>query len=90
MPKPPHNAKNYDSIMWRALYNTPVSGLNRNCVATDHCCEIQAFETCECPPHDVLATTEYTLTFSSFTNQFESYGGVNIYYESLIVEKRDN
>ena len=78
----------------RMLYNTPLSGQfsqKRNCVATDLCCEVQAFnevnETCDCPPR--CTTTEYTLTISSSTNQFENQVGVNIYYESLIVEKRE-
>ena len=64
--------------------------LFRNCTAPDICCEVEAFnnvnETCDCPPR--CSTVDYSLTVSRSTNQWENQVGVNIYYESLILERR--
>ena len=62
----------------------------RECTAPDLCCEVQYFETvgenCDCPPR--CTTVERTLMTSSSTNA-EGLVGVNVFYESLILETRE-
>ena len=65
----------------------------RECTAPDLCCEVQNFESvgevgeiCDCPPR--CTTVERTLTISSSTNE-DDLVGVNVFYESLILETRE-
>ena len=62
----------------------------RNCSAPDLCCEVQHFEnvgeSCDCPPR--CTTVERTLTISSSTNPYNRVG-INVFYESLILETRE-
>ena len=62
----------------------------RGCMAPDLCCEVQNFEnvgeSCDCPPR--CSTIERRLTISSSTNS-ERLVGVNVFYESLILETRE-
>ena len=62
----------------------------RECRAPDLCCEVQNFEnvgeSCDCPPR--CTTVERTLTISSSTNA-DNLVGVNVFYESLILETRE-
>ncbi len=63
------------------------------CVLSDLCCEVQAFdeveESCDCPPK--CETVDRATTISYSTNDFDIPDGVgvNIFYESLIVETRE-
>ena len=73
---------------------TPCSGSRysqlRGCTVPDLCCEVQNFENvgeiCDCPPR--CTTVERSLTISSSTNALDLVG-VNVFYESLILETRD-
>ena len=75
-------------------FYTPVSTSQYNrfpeCTAPDLCCEVQYFETvgenCNCPPR--CTTVERTFTTSSSTNA-DDLVGVNVFYESLILETRE-
>ena len=62
----------------------------RGCTAPDLCCEVQNFENvgeiCDCPPR--CTTVERSLTISSSTNQ-DGLVGVNVFYESVILETRE-
>ena len=62
----------------------------RNCSATDICCEVDEFdkveESCDCPPKCNMV--ERTFTISSSTNA-DGVVGINIYYESLFLERRE-
>lgn len=73
---------------------TPVSSRydHRECKLPDICCEVQAFfavnDNCDCPPR--CKTTSRALTVSSSTNALpNSSAGVNIFYDSLILETRE-
>ena len=63
----------------------------RNCSAPDICCEVQAYdavdENCTCPPR--CETVEYHHTTSSSTSQRGNQVGVNVFYESLVLETRE-
>ena len=75
-------------------FYTPISTSQYNrfpeCTAPDLCCEVVHFEnvgeSCDCPPR--CTTVERTLTISSSTNA-EGLVGVNVFYESLILEMRE-
>ena len=77
----------------RRLY-TPNSGspysLLNDCTAPDLCCEVQQFfgsgETCNCPPQ--CNSIEHSVTISTSTKT-EGLIGINVYYESLILETRE-
>ena len=75
----------------RMLY-TPVSSRydQRGCKFPDICCEVDAFfavnDHCDCPPK--CHTVSHTLTVSSSTNA-RSFIGVNVFFESLILETRE-
>ena len=60
------------------------------CDSLDLCCVVQAFdavgESCDCPPK--CETIARTVTVSSSTHN-EGLVGVNVYYESLILETRE-
>ena len=62
----------------------------RPCQLSDLCCEVQAFdeveESCDCPPK--CETVERTTTVSYSTNADDNVG-VNVFYESLILETRE-
>jgi hypothetical protein len=84
-------AANKCGCIEKNLY-TPVGGRYsqlRTCAAPDLCCAVEAFdeveENCDCLPR--CKTVERTLTVSSSTNQDDSVG-VNVFYESLALEKR--
>ena len=77
----------------RMFYATPASSRYsqlRTCTAPDLCCAVQAFdavdENCDCPPR--CSTVERSLTISSSTHD-EGMVGVNVFYESLILETRE-
>ena len=62
----------------------------RECKFPDICCEVDAFfavnDHCDCPPK--CDTVAHTLTVSSSTNA-KGFIGVNVFYESLILETRE-
>ena len=71
------------------LSSSPYNQL-RSCELQDLCCEVNAFDTvrerCDCPPK--CETVENTVTVSSSTHQ-TGMVGVNVFYESLILETRE-
>ena len=62
----------------------------RECKAPDLCCEVKNFESvgesCDCPPR--CTTVTRALTISSSSNA-ENQVGINVFYESLILEMRE-
>ena len=75
------------------MFYTPVSSRYSQlttCKAPDLCCAVQAFdavdENCDCPPR--CNAVERSLTISSSTHD-ERMVGVNVFYESLILETRE-
>ena len=75
------------------MFYTPVSSRYsqlRTCRAPDLCCAVQTFdavnENCDCPPR--CNTVQRSLTVSSSTHD-EGMVGVNVFYESLILETRE-
>ena len=71
------------------LTSSRYNGL-RGCTASDLCCEVKQFEsvgeTCDCPPR--CTSIERRLTVSSSTNR-DGFVGVNVFYESLILDTRE-
>ena len=63
----------------------------RSCSLSDLCCEANTFElfnaTCDCPPK--CETVERTLSVSSATHITDGMVGINVYYESLLLESRE-
>ena len=62
----------------------------RTCTTPDLCCGFKRFDevedSCDCPPR--CNTVEHSLTVSSSTNAYD-FVGVNVFYESLILETRE-
>ena len=63
----------------------------RSCDLSDLCCESNTFElfngTCNCPPR--CETVERSLTVSSATHITDGMVGINVYFETLLVESRE-
>ena len=63
----------------------------RSCDLSDLCCEANTFElfnaTCNCPPKCEMV--ERSLTVSSATHVTNGMVGINVYFETLLVESRE-
>ncbi len=58
----------------------------------DLCCEVEAFdeaeERCDCPPRCETIDQTRTISYSTNGNKATNSVGVNVFYESLIIETK--